>query len=62
MNKYIGEKTTIIKKKLVKIRLRWFDHVHKRPLEVLIQRVDQLDKSPTFRSRRKQKKTISKTI
>jgi len=53
---------TSIVKKLVENRLRWFRHVERRPVDVVVRRIDQMEESHVKRGRGKPKKTIRETI
>jgi len=54
-NKTCREK---ILKKMVENRLRWFGHVERRPVDVVVRRVDQMEESQIKRGRGRPKKTI----
>ena len=53
---------TPIIEKLVKSRLRWFEHVQRRLVEAPVRRVDQMEDNPIIRGRGRPKKTIQETI
>jgi hypothetical protein len=63
-NDTIRERTGVapIVEKLVANRLRWFGHVERRPVDVGVRRVDQMEKSQVKRGRGRPKKTIRETI
>jgi len=50
-----------IVEKLVENRLRWFKHVERRPVDAVVRRVDQIEKSHVKRGRGRPKKTIRET-
>lgn len=52
-NEYIREKVeiTAIEEKMTESRLRWFDHVRRRPIEALVKKVDQMEDSSIIRYR-----------
>jgi hypothetical protein len=51
-----------IVEKLVENRLRWFGHVERRPIDAVVRRVDQMEKSQVKRGRGRPKKTSRETI
>jgi len=51
-----------IVEKLVENRLRWFRHVERRLIDVVVRRVDQIEDSHVKRGRGGPKKTIRETI
>jgi len=51
-----------IVEKLVENRLRWFEHVERRPVDAVVRRVDQMEESQVKRGRGRLKKTIRETI
>jgi len=51
-----------IGEKLVENRLRWFGHVERRPINVVVRRVDQMEESQVKRGRGRPKKTIREAI
>ena len=51
-----------IVEKLVENRLRWFEHVERRPVDAVVRRVDQIEESQVKRGRGRPKKTIKETI
>jgi len=53
---------TPIVEKLIENRLRWFRHVERRPIDVVVRRVDQIEESQVKRSRGRPRKTIRETI
>jgi len=48
--------------KLVENWLRWFGHVERRPVDIVVRRVDQMEESHVKRGRGRPKKTIRETI
>ena len=57
-NNCINEKVgvALIKEKMTKVRLRWFEHVQIRSLGTPLRKVDQMDFNPMRRERGKHKK------
>jgi len=51
-----------IVEKLVENRLRWFGHVERRPVDVVVRRVDQMEESQVRRGIGRPRKTIRETI
>jgi len=51
-----------IVEKLEENRLRWFGHVERRPVDVVVRRVYHMKKSQVKRGRGRPKKTIRETI
>jgi len=51
-----------IVEKLVENRLRWFRHVERRLVDVVVRRVDQMEESHVKRGRGRPRKTIRETI
>jgi len=51
-----------IVEKLVENKLRWFEHVERRPVDVVVRRVDQMEENHVKRGRGRPKKTIRETI
>jgi len=51
-----------IVEKSVENRLRWFGHVERKPVDAVVRRVDQMEKSWVKRGRGRPKKTIRETI
>jgi len=51
-----------IVEKLVGNRLRWFVHVERRPVDVVVRRVDQMEENYVKRGRGRLRKTIRETI
>jgi len=51
-----------IVEKLVENRLRWFGHVERKPVDVVVRRVDQMEESQVKRGRGRPRKTIRETI
>ena len=51
-----------IVEKMVESYFRWFVHVWKRPVQVLVRRVDQIESSPTPRGRGRHRKTIDEIL
>ena len=51
-----------IVEKLVENRLRWFEHVERRPVHAVVRRVDQMEESQVKRGRGRPRKTIRATI
>jgi len=49
-------------RKVGKNRLRWFGHVERRPVDAVVRRVDQMEKSQVKRSRGRPRKTTRETI
>jgi len=60
MNDTIRERFGVapIVKKMVKNRLRWFEHVEKRLVDVVVQRVYQMEEGEIRRGRERPRKTI----
>jgi hypothetical protein len=44
--------------KMVENRLRWFGHIERRPVDVVVQRVDQMEESQIIRGRGRPRKTM----
>ncbi|KAL5143855.1 SPX domain-containing membrane protein [Glycine soja] len=59
-NEAIRERVGVapIVEKMVEIRLRWFGHVERRPVDSVVRRVDQMERRQTIRGRGRPKKTI----
>jgi len=53
---------TPIVEKLVENRLRWYGHVERRPVDVVVRRVDHMEESQVKRGRGIPRKTIRETI
>jgi len=53
---------TLIVEMLVENQLRWFGHVERRPVDVVLRRVDQIEESQVKRGRGRPRKTIRETI
>ena len=51
-----------IMEKMVENRLRWFGHVERRPVDSVVRRVDQMERSQTTRGRGRPRKTIREVI
>jgi hypothetical protein len=51
-----------IGEKLVENRLRWFGHVERRPVDVIVRRVYQMEESQVRSGRGRPRKTIRETI
>ena len=51
-----------IVEKMVETGLRWFGHAERRPVDVLVRRVDQMEDSQITRGRSRPRKTIRETI
>jgi hypothetical protein len=51
-----------IVEKLVENRLRWFGHVERIPVDVVVRRVDQMEERQVKKGRGRPKKTIRETI
>lgn len=51
-----------IVEKMVKIRLRWFEHVERRPVDYVVWRVDQTEGSQITRGKESPRKTTRETI
>jgi len=51
-----------IVEKSVENRLRWFGHVKRRPVDAVVRRIDQMEKSHVKRGKGRPKKTIRETI
>jgi len=51
-----------IVEKLVENRLRWFGHIERRPVDVVVRRIDQMEDSQIKRGRGRPRKTIRETI
>ena len=51
-----------IVEKLIENRLRWFEHVERRPVDAVVRRVDQMEESQVKRGRERPTKTIRETI
>jgi len=47
---------------MVENRLRWIGHVERRPVDVVVRRVDQMEESQIRRGRERPRKTIKETI
>jgi len=47
---------------MLEIRLRWFGHVERRPMDFVVRRVDQMEGSQITRGRGRPRKTTSETI
>jgi len=47
---------------LVENKLRWFGHVERRPVDVVVRRVDQMEENQVKRGRGRPRKTIRETI
>ncbi|KAL5166585.1 hypothetical protein HKD37_18G051517 [Glycine soja] len=63
-NEAIRERVGVapIVEKMVKNRLRWFEHVERRPVDSVVRRVDQMERRQTIRGRGRPKKTIREVI
>ena len=48
--------------KLVENRLKWFGHVERRLVDVVVRRVDQMEEGQVKRGRGRPRKTIIETI
>ncbi|KAL5147491.1 hypothetical protein HKD37_06G017172 [Glycine soja] len=44
------------------MKLRWFGHVERRPVDSVVRRVDQMERRQTIRGRGRPKKTIREVI
>ena len=53
---------TLIVEMLVENQLRWFGHVERRPVYVVVRRVDQMEESQVKRGKGRPRKTIRETI
>jgi hypothetical protein len=53
---------TLIIKKMVENRLRWFEYVERRNVDVVVRRVYQMEESQIKKGRERPKKTIKETI
>jgi len=53
---------TPIVEKLVENRFGWFGHIERRPVDVVVRRVDQMEESQVKRGRGRPRKTIRETI
>ena len=51
-----------IKEEMVENRLRWYKYVQRRPLDILVKKIDQVVWIPVKRGRGKPKKTLNKVI
>jgi len=51
-----------IEEKLVENMLRWFGHVKRRPVDVVVRKVYQMEESQVRRGRGRPRKTIKETI
>ena len=51
-----------IVEKLVENRLKWFGHVERRLVDVVVRRVDQMEEGQVKRGRGRPRKTIIETI
>ena len=51
-----------IVEKLIENRLRWFEHVERRPVDAVVRRVYQMEESHVKRDRGRPRKTIRETI
>jgi len=51
-----------IVEKMVENRLRWFGHVERRPIGVVVRRADQMDESQIRRGKGRTRKIIRETI
>lgn len=47
---------------MIKTRLRWYDHVERRPINFVVRKVDQVEGSQITRGKRGPRKIIRKTI
>ena len=47
---------------MTEIRLRWFGHVQRRPLEVLVRKVDQMVFRPIRKGRGRPRRTLEEII
>ena len=51
-----------IVEKIVESYFKWFWHLWKRPVEVLVRRTDQMEGSPIARDKERSRKIIGETI
>ena len=51
-----------IEEKMRETRLRWFDHVRRRPKDVPVRRVDEMEQLVKKRDRDRPKKTLGETL